>query len=70
MDTGVDTLKIAPKKVVQKAAEATAEFLGNKNANKIVKPKCVIDENRRNVEEIIILSKKRDKILNEIRLVL
>ena len=62
MDTGLDSLKTAFKKVVHKACK----FLGNKiadevtksNDNKIVKP----DENPRNVEEIIIPPEKRDRI--------
>ena len=66
MDTGLDTLKTASKKVLHKAGE----FLGNKTAgavakskdNKIVKPKHVIDENPRNVEEIIIPPEKRKNI--------
>ena len=59
LDTGVAALKTASKKVVHKAAEATGEFLRNKIADKIVKPKHVIDENLRNGEDIIILSKKK-----------
>ena len=38
-DTGLDALKIASEKVVRKAAEATGEFIGNKIAGKILKPK-------------------------------
>ena len=45
----LDTLKTASKKVVHKPAEATGEFIGNKIADKIEKPKPVIDENSRNV---------------------
>ena len=66
--------KTATKKVVHEAAEATGEFLGNKIADKILKPKYVIDENPRNAGEIIILQKKKKKkkrdretILNELR---
>ena len=59
MDTGLAALKTASKKAVHKAAEATGEFLRNKIADKIVKPKHVIDENLRNGEDIIILSKKK-----------
>ena len=66
--------KSASKKVVHK----TGEFLGNKivdpaaksKGDKIVKPKHVINENPRNVEEIIILEEKREEILNELRQVL
>ena len=67
LDTGLDALKTASKKVVHKAAEATGKFIGNKFADNIVKPKRVSDENPRNVEEIIILP---EKILNELRQVL
>ena len=37
LDTGLDTLKTASKKVIYKAAEATGEFIGNKIADKIAK---------------------------------
>ena len=50
----LDALKTAPKKVVQIAAEATGEFLGNKITDKIVKPNHVNGENSRNVEKIFI----------------
>ena len=60
MDTGLAASKTASKKVVHKAAEATGEFLRNKIAEKIVKPKHVIDENPRNDEYIIILSEKKE----------
>ena len=50
LDTGLDALKTDSKKVVHEVAEATGEFIGNKIADKIVKPKHVIDENPRNVE--------------------
>ena len=74
MDTGLDSLKTASKKVVHR----TSELLGNKiadavtksNDDKIVKPKHVIDENPRNVEEIIIPPEKREEILNALRQVL
>ena len=36
--TGLVALKTASKNVVHKAAEATVEFIGNKIADKIVKP--------------------------------
>ena len=48
LDTGLDALKTT-KKVFHKVAEATGEFTGNRIADKIVKPKHVIDENSRNV---------------------
>ena len=61
LNTGLDALRTASKKVVHKAAEITGEFLGNKTANKTVKQKPVIDENSRNVGEIIIPPEKQKK---------
>ena len=54
LDTGLDSLKTASRKVVHKAAEATGEFIGNKTADNIVKTNPVIDDNSRNVEKITI----------------
>ena len=62
MNTWVDSLKIASKKVVHKAGE----FLRNKIANKIVKPKHVIDENEINFEEIIIHTRKNRRNIKRI----
>ena len=78
MNTGLDALKNASKKVVHKAAEETSEFIGNKivdavaklNNEKILKQKPVINENSRNVEEIIIPPEKKEEILRELRQVL
>ena len=50
LDTGLDALKTSSKKVDHK----TGEFIRNNIAEKIVKPNDVIDDNLRNVEEIII----------------
>ena len=63
--TEIDVLKTASTKVVHKVAESTGEFIGNKIAYKIVKPKIVSDENSRNFEEIIISPEKIMEILNE-----
>ena len=52
-------------KVAHKAAEATREFTGNKNADRVLRPKSMLDMNSRNVEEIINLPEKREEILNE-----
>ena len=59
VDTGLDALNTDFKKGVHKAAEAAGEFRGNRITDKIVKPKHVIDENPRNVEEIMILPEKK-----------
>ena len=68
--TGLDALKITSKKVTHKAAEATGEVIGNKIANKIVKPKPIPEVNLRNVEEIIFPPAKRKEILNDLKQVL
>ena len=70
LDTGLDVLKNASKKVVHKATEKTTKFTGNKFANKIGKLKHVINENPRNVEKIIMSPEKREQVLNELRQVL
>ena len=61
-EKGLDALKSSSKKLVHKT-----EFIGNKIADEIVKPKPVPDENSRNIEEIIIPPEKREEILNELR---
>ena len=61
LDTGIDALKTGCKIVVRQAAEVTGEFRGNKIADKIVKPKHEYDENPRDIEEIIVPSKKEKK---------
>ena len=57
----MNTLKTTFNKVIHRAAEATGKFLGNKIADKIVKP----DQNLRNAEEIIISPAKREEVLKE-----
>ena len=61
-DTRLDAIKTTSKKGVFKTAETTGEFLWNKSADKIVKPKHVIEEYPRNVKEIIIRPEKREEI--------
>ena len=68
--TKLDALKTVSKKVVYKVAEAADNFIGNKIADKIVKPKPLPAESSRNVKEIIILLEKAEEILNELRQVL
>ena len=64
--TGLDALKTTTKKVVHKAAKATAEFIGNKIADKTVKSKPGPNVNSRDVEEIIIPTVQREKILRQV----
>ena len=64
--TGLDALKTISKNEVHKAGEATGKIIGNKIADKILKPKPLPAENSKNVEEIIIPPEKKD-ILNELQ---
>ena len=66
MDTGLDSLKTASKKVVHKAGE----FTGNKTIDAVTKSKDDNIVKQEPAEEIIISPKKRDKILNNLRKVL
>ena len=68
--TWLDAIQTAFEKLVHKVAEATGELIGKKINDKIVKPKSVIDENSKNLEKIVIPAEKREKILNELRVVL
>ena len=64
MDTGLDSLKSASKKVVHK----TGEILANKIAYAVTKSNDIKpDKNPGNVEEIIIPPEKREEILNELK---
>ena len=65
--TWLDALKTAFKKVAHKIAEATGKFIGNKIADKIVKPKPLPAGNWKNVEEIVVPPGKREEIFNELR---
>ena len=67
--TGIDAAKTASKRVVQKPAEATGDFIGNKIADKITligKPKEKEKTNK--VEEIYIPPEKRQQIIDNLRL--
>ena len=57
----ITCFKNSDQKAAQKAAEATGKFIENKMADKIVKTKPMLDENSRNVEEIIIPQTKERK---------
>ena len=56
--TGLGVLKITSKKLVQKTAEATGQFIGNKIAGKIGKAKLISEINLRNIEETVIPPEK------------
>ena len=73
MDTatkiGMDAAKTASKRVVQKTAEATGDFIGNKVADKITslgKTKSKEKEDKR--QGIYIPPEKRQQIIDDLRL--
>ena len=55
---GLDPAKTDSKKVVPKTAEETGEWIGNRIAEKIVKPNLA-DKNSRNAEEVVIPPEKK-----------
>ena len=59
--TGTDAPESLTKKVVHRAPEATSEFIGKKTTEKVLKPKPTINENSKNIEEIIIPPQKEHK---------
>ena len=67
--TGIDAVKTASKRVVQKTAETTGDLIGNKIADKITsigKPKE--KEETKDIEEIYIPPENRPKIIDDLRL--
>ena len=66
MDTGLDAIKNASKKLAQKAGE----FLGNKVANAVTNSNDDNIEKEEPFEEIIIPTEITDEILNKLRKVL
>ena len=66
MDTQLDSLKTASKKVIHKAGE----FLGNKTADAVTRSNDDNIEKQEPVEEIIIPPEKREGILTKLRKVL
>ena len=67
--TGIETAKLASKRVVRKpAAEGTGDLIGNKIADKIIslgKAKSKEEDER---QEIYIPPGKRQQIIDELRL--
>ena len=58
--------KTAPKRVVQKTAEATGDFIGNKIAD-MVTSACKSKQKRKKVEEIYIPPEKRQRIIDDLK---
>ena len=59
--TGIDAAKIASKRVVKKAAEATENLIGNKIANKIT-------NKTKKVQELYIPPEKIQQIIDDLKL--
>ena len=67
--TGIDAVKTASKRVVQKSAEATGDLIRNKIADTTTsagKTKSKEKEDER--QEIYILPEKRQQIIDDLRL--
>ena len=67
--TGIDAVKIASKRVVQKTDEATGGLIGNKIADKMTllgKTKSKEKEDER--QKIYISPEKRQQIIDDLRL--
>ena len=63
MDSGLDAVKTASKKIVHKSGE----FIGNKIADAVTKSNDEKLMKQEPVEKIIIPQEKRDEILNKLR---
>ena len=62
--TGMNAAKIAPKRVVQKTAEASGDLIGNKIADEITST----GKSKEKPEEIYIPPEKRQQIIDDLRL--
>ena len=68
LDAGLDALKTVLKQVVHKEVEATGQVVGNEIAEKTVKPKHRINQNPRNVEEIVTPPEKKGRNIERIKI--
>ena len=67
--TGIDAAKTASERLVQKAAEATGDLIGNKLADKITSIGKLKEKEKINkAEEIFIPPEKRQQIIDDLRL--
>ena len=67
--TGIDASKTASKRVIQKTAEATGDLIGNNIADKVTSAsKLKKYDKTKEVEEIYIPPKKREQILDDLKL--
>ena len=66
--TWIDVVKTAPKRVVQKTAEATRDLLGNKIADKITSVSKLKEKEKKEAEEIYIPPEKIPQIIEGLKL--
>ena len=67
--TGIDAAKAASKRVVQKTAKATGDWIGNKIAEKITSVgKSKQEDKTKKIKEIYISPEKRKQIIHDVRL--
>ena len=66
--TGIDAVKTASKRVVQKTAEATGDLIGNKIPDKITSIGKFKKKEKKKAEEIYILPEKRQQIIDDLKL--
>ena len=66
--TWIDVVKTAPKRVVQKTAEATRDLLGNKIADKITSVSKSKEKEKKEAEEIYIPPEKIQQIIEGLKL--
>ena len=68
--TGIDAVKAASKRLIQKTAEAIGDLTGNKIADKITslgKSKTEEKERKDETEEIYIPPQKRPQIIDDLK---
>ena len=67
--TGIDAVKTASKRAVQKTAEATGDLIGNKAADKITSIGKLKEKEKTNkAKEIYIPPQKRQQIIDDLKL--
>ena len=67
--TGIDAVKTASKRAVQKTAEATGDLIGNKTADKITSIGKLKEKEKTNkAKEIYIPPQKRQQIIDDLKL--
>ena len=67
--TGIDAVKTASKRVVQKTAIATGDLIGNRTADKMTSiGKSKEKEKTKKAQEISILPEKRQQIIDDLKL--